>query len=490
MNEPNAAPAQAAGDLRDFLQLLEREGELRRVSTEIDWRYEMGAVSRVICERAGPAPWFQNVKGYPDQSVAAVLFGPGHAAPLARITLTLGLDKRTPTLDVIEELRRRFQQPRKPSLAPAESAPCKEIILRGDDINLLNFPVPWIKEIDGGRYIGSWDIVVTRDPDTNWVNWGIYRCQLKDERSFAVLLLPQGRHGGAILRKYEQRGESMPIALVIGADPACHLAASAPLDHGMSEREVAGGIRGRGIELVKCETVDLEVPASAEIVIEGEVIPGERVDEGPFGEYTGHATGQGRAPLVRVKCITHRRKPIFTMANMGKLHDDSACCVTVMSAAVARNRLEAHGLPVRAIYYYIPEIPVISLAARPGLKKQIVATLLGGERMITSGIVFVDEDVDPSNLEDVWWAITTRMHPESYEVVRGVPMNALHPWLRPEDRARRETSMWIMDATVPHDWPPEYRSRHAAPADYLHSWSEGTRAMVARRWKDYGYGDI
>ncbi|HTW88295.1 MAG TPA: UbiD family decarboxylase, partial [Candidatus Binataceae bacterium] len=159
MNEPDERGAVPAGDLRDFLHLLEREGELRRVSTEVDWRFEMGAVSRVICEHAGPAPWFENVKDYPDQSVAAVLFGPGHAAPLARIALTLGLDKLTPTLDVIEELRRRFRHPLQPALVSAERAACKEVVLRGDDLSLLRFPVPWIKEIDGGRYIGSWDIV-------------------------------------------------------------------------------------------------------------------------------------------------------------------------------------------------------------------------------------------------------------------------------------------------------------------------------------------
>ncbi|MGH7905227.1 MAG: UbiD family decarboxylase, partial [Candidatus Binataceae bacterium] len=437
MNQAGQRTA-VANDLREFMKLLEREGELRRVSTEVDWRYEIGAMSRMVCERQGPAPLFENVKDYPNQPVAAVLFGPGHAAPLARIALTLGLEKTTPALEVIEALRERFKNPQPPVTVPGDRAACKEVVLRGDDIDLLRFPVPWIKEIDGGRYIGTWDIVIAKDPDTGWINWGTYRCMLKDKRSYAVLLLPQGQHGGAILRKYEQRGEPMPVALVIGADPASHLAASAPLEHGTNEREIAGGIRGSGLELVKCETNDLEVPANAEIVIEGEVMPGERVDEGPFGEYTGHSVAQGRAPLVRVTCITHRKNPVFTMANMGKLLDDSAYCVGPMSAAVAKNRLEAHGLPVRAIYYYIPEVPVISLKPGPGIKRRIVATLLSGERMVTSGIVFVDEDVDPSRLDDVWWAITTRMHPESFEFMRGAPMNALHPLLRPEDRTRRE----------------------------------------------------
>jgi UbiD family decarboxylase len=477
-------------DLREYLVVLEKAGELRRVKVEVDWQFEAGAMSRLANERRGPAPLFENVKGYPGQQLAAVLLGPSKPALHARAALALGLDRLTPTAELIEKIRERLKTPIDPIVVRRDQAPCKEVVLKGDEADLLKLAIPWIKEIDGGRYLGTWDIVITKDPDTGWVNWGTYRCMVKDKNHFAILLMPMRQHGGLVMKKYEEMGRPMPVALVIGADPVSHLAAVTPLEHGVSEAAASGGLRGEATRLVKCETSDLEVPANAEIVIEGELLPGERVDEGPFGEYTGHSAHRGKTPVVRVTAITHRKNPISTMANMGKPYDDAAGPMNVMIPAAAKNRLEAHGVNVKSVYYYVPATVAVSLKPGPGVLKRVVATLLSGERLLSSGIVFVDEDVDVTDTEDLMWAINSRMNPESYDVIRNVPTNLLFPWLTPKERERREAGIWIMDATFPYQWSKEYRHDHTRVSDFKHGWSEATKQKILARWKEYGYDDI
>lgn len=477
-------------DVRQYIDILEKAGELRRVQTEVDWKFEVGAMSRLVCERSGPAPFFENIKGYPGHKIAAVLMGP--SKPLhGRTAIALGLDKNTPTLDLIELIRQRVKRLQKPIGVQKSKAPCKEVILHGKDANLLKFPIPWIKEIDGGRYVGTWCLIITKDPDTGWVNWSTYRCMLIDEHTFSILLAPQRQHGGGMFKKYEERGEPMPLTLVIGADPHSHIAAMSPIEYGICEAEVAGALRGEGVPVVQCETNDLEVPACAEIVIEAEVIPGERIEEGPFGEYTGHSAHRGEVPLVRVNCITHRHNPIYTMANMGKPHDDYASCAMVMTAAVAKNHLEALGInEVKSVYYYTPGSAVVSIMPGPGVKRRIISALQAGPRMLAIGIVFVDVDVDVTNVEDVWWAITSRMNGENYEVIKKVAANMLFPWLTPEQREIKEASIWVMDATFPHNWSAQYRQKHTGISDFKNAWSDNTQQKILARWKEYGYGDI
>lgn len=349
--------------------------------------------------------------------------------------------------------------------------------------------VPWIKEIDGGRYLGTADIVVSKDLESEWVNWGTYRCMITGHDHFSILLMPASQHGGEIFAAYQLAKRPMPIALVIGADPASHLVAGSPIHHGVSEVDLSGGLRGEGLPLVKCETSDLSVPANAEMIIEAEVWPGELVEEGPFGEYTGHATQHGRVPLARVTSITHRRNPIHALANMGKPWDDAAVPSSVMMAAIAKNRLEDNGVHVKAVHHYVPGTIVIAVKPRPGIHQRIVSILLSAHRL-AQAVVLVDEDVDVTNLEDVWWAICTRMNPESYRIVRGVGANLLMPWLTPQERERHQAGLWVMDASFPYGWTPEYRTEHTVVSNFAHGFSDETKASVLSRWEHYGYGDI
>jgi 4-hydroxy-3-polyprenylbenzoate decarboxylase len=179
-------------DVRSFIALLEQAGELRRVTTEVDWRYEAGAMSRLVTERRGPAPLFERVKDYPDQQIAAVLFGPSKPNLHSRVALALGLAKATPPLTLIEEIRQRLKVQYPRIVIDRKAAACKEVVVAKEDINLERLAVPWIKEIDGGRFLGTSCIVVCKDPDSEWVNCGTYRCQLIGPQEFAVLLIPGG----------------------------------------------------------------------------------------------------------------------------------------------------------------------------------------------------------------------------------------------------------------------------------------------------------
>ena len=331
-------------DLREFIELLERYGHLRRIGQEVDWNLEIGAISRRACELRAPALLFENVKDYPGHRVLA-----NPLATLERLGLALGVGAGASYAELVETYIDRSSRPIKP--VEVASGPCKEEVHLGEEADVLEFPAPLIHQGDGGRYLGTWHLVVTRDPDTDWVNWGMYRMMVLDRHRLGGIFVPT-QHGPFLyFQKYEPRGVPMPFAAAIGVDPLCALAAANPFEYGTSEAEVAGGFRGAPVELVRCETVDLLVPATSEIVIEGEVLPGEREPEGPFGEYTGYMAG-GRAPrpVYRVKAITHRRRPILTMSNMGMPVDDCSLGMSLVWSEGIRNLLVDHGIPVTGVF--------------------------------------------------------------------------------------------------------------------------------------------
>ena len=281
----------------------------------------------------------------------------------------------------------------------------------------------------------------------------------------------------------------MPIAMVLGAEPVSSLLGSTPLLYGMNEVDVAGGLRQEPVTMVKCETVDLEVPSTAEIVIEGEVIPGRRVDEGPFGEYTGHSAHDEPTPVVKVNCITHRKNPIQTMANMGKPWDDCSVPMSISASAMMGRILRDNGVPFKAVYARAPlTCTVISLPSRPGLAQKVLSILGGGWRTGMQYYILVEEDVDVTDLEEVWWAICTRMHPRNgISVIEGVGANTLIPFVTPEERKLHESVTGVLDARFPSHWTPEFRKRHCQTVDLKSAWPEEVQKRVEERWTgDYG----
>src|SRR3989304_3954302 len=267
-------------DNREFIKALDKTKDVVHINQEIDWDLEAGAVVRRTNELRGPAALFENIKGFPQ---GYRIFG----APLAtyrRLAISMGLPPETPVRALHEEYDRRMKKPIKPVIV--KDGPCKENILLGDDVDLYRFPAPTIHDGDGGRYIGTWHLVINNDPDSDWSNWGLYRVVIHDKRHLTGLIVHDINQSGVIFfNKYVSKNKPMPVAIAIGPDPLCVAVAADPIAMNLSEVDYAGGLRQEPGEMGKCETSDLMVPAYSEIVIEGEMLPDVMVQEGPFGEY-------------------------------------------------------------------------------------------------------------------------------------------------------------------------------------------------------------
>jgi phenylphosphate carboxylase alpha subunit len=473
-------------DLREYIRRLEEEGELKRIKTEVDWNLELGAIMRRANDLRQPALLFENIKGYPPEyTILANMVGAAKPNVFGRACLALGLPKDTPPLEIIDELARRFTNPIKPVLVA--SGPCKENIIRGDAVDVLKFPAPLFRELDGGRFIGTWHTDVTRDPDSGWINWGMYRHMVHDRNSIAWLANP-GQHGpGMYYQKYEARGEGLPMAIVIGTDPAVSMVSMTQVGSYVNEVDVAGGLRGKPVELVKCETIDLEVPATAEIVMEGEVRPRERRSEGPFGEYTGYfASEKAPRPVFHVTCITHRNRPILPVSAPGKPFDDTTFVYSLCCSAALALELRQRGFPFKSLYLTPSMMAVIISVSEtyPGYVHTLSSAIWGSKTGVYRPIIIVvGEDIDVTNMDEVMWALTTRMHPvRDIHVQKRAASSPLFPFLSPEERATLTGASVYFDATFPFEW----KENTPKITDFDHSWSQEVRALVLSRWKEYG----
>ncbi|MBM3889753.1 MAG: UbiD family decarboxylase, partial [Verrucomicrobia bacterium] len=334
-------------DIREFIERLAQAGEVQEINQEVDWNLEMGAIMRHANDLMAPAPLFNNIKGYPGYKLlgSPVSGSRRKDAFYARIAISLGLPADSGAATIIETLSSFFH----PRLIPprvVSDAPCKQHKLIGDAVDLFKLPVPYLHEGDGGRYIGTWHTVITQTPDRQWTNWGMYRMVVHDKTTMGGPMAPM-QHIGMHLAEWRKLGKPMPFAVVIGSDPLTPLIASTGIPAGVNEAEVAGGYRGEPAELVNCETVDLQVPASAEIIIEGFVPTDETRLEGPFGEYTGFmSAGQSQRPVYKVTAITFRDHPIFTAVCPGVPVEDHLS-MSLSVAAEALTALRDNGLPVK-----------------------------------------------------------------------------------------------------------------------------------------------
>jgi 4-hydroxy-3-polyprenylbenzoate decarboxylase len=469
---------------------------------------EVGAIIRRLNERGGPAPLFLKIKDYPEGY--KILGSPhGHAKPYlyARASIALGLPRDTSTETLVNDIMERLNRRVKP--ITVGEGPCKENIHVGDEADVTEFPAPIVHGGDGGRYISTWCATVTKDLDSDWVNWGMYRQaipwkgytlnyeettkDLPPGRILLSLIVPTG-HGGMMLAKYRAKGMAMPCATFMGGPPVAAIAAAAPLPAGVSEAEVAGGLGGKPIELIKCETQDLEVPATSEIVIEGEIPKDEKV-EGPFGEYTGHrGMPPGPRPWMKVTAVTHREEPILPVSCMGKPIDEWCIMGSLFGSALLTDFLKKQGFPIRLAYYPPPGVGnhllVVSTKVPYYGYTQALASAIWGHRFGMLGanvLIVVDEDVDPTNLNEVLWAVSTRCMPS-----RGIHVEEraftyyLWPAMSPLDRPKGMGSKVLIDATWPKDWPPEWIP---PTMSFDKAYPEHIRKKVLENWRAYGFKD-
>jgi len=477
-------------DLRAYIEKLGEEGEVQRIEKEVDWDMEVGAIIRRSYDLKAPAPFFQKIKDYPR---GYRIFG----APLgtsrrpgcyfARMALTMDMRPDATAVEIIEEYIQRRKNLIKPVLVT--DGPCKEVILKEDEVDLFKFPAPILHGGDGGRYLGTWHCSITKDPDTGWINWGMYRLMIHDKNTLGGIIAKNAHIGLHYYQKYESRGRPMEFAIAIGPEPVCTLIAASRQPIGVNEADVVGAIRREPIELIKCETVDLMVPASAEIVLEGVVNPNERRDEGPFGEYTGYRVAErAPRPVYHVRCITHRKDPILTSSCMGVPVDDNAPVSNLTGAAGILDDLRTRGYPVRMVYRPMEAIHMTIVSTKvpyPNYVQELASAVWSSNAQRSWGyLVIVDDDVDVTNMEEVLWAITTRCHPE-----RGIhkfksPGSELTPYASLEERRNLQGASVLMDCTWPKDWPEE-----AIPvkASFDVMWPKEIQQKVLKSWKEYGY---
>jgi len=308
--------------LRQYLQRLETRDELHRIAEPVSWNLEASAVTMLLNEEDSSVPLFENVE---EARLVGDPYRGSQRRPWDRIALGLELPTDLSYREYYESVIERLKNPVDPITVAADDAPCKEVIQTGDDVDLLDFPWPYIHAGDGGRY-SNLHTLIAPDIDSEWVDWSYHRSMIHDSETASVLLLAGEQTPNMYYYKYERRNEPMPVAIAIGVEPAVQYASVMWIPTGRNEAEFAGGLKQGPVELVPCETNDLLVPATAELVIEGEILPNERRDEGPFGDYFGYMNGPRRSmPLFRVTGITHQTDPIlpFCVEGVGVGHTEN-----------------------------------------------------------------------------------------------------------------------------------------------------------------------
>ena len=333
-------------DLRDYIARLAYEGELQRIDEEVQPVFEVGAVLRRAYELRAPAPLFTNIRGFPGWRLFGAPIGLSRRrnAPFARLAVAMDMHPEATPTELIDEYLRRLASPIPPVLV--NSGSCKENILTGAAIDLQNIPAPVLHRDDGGPYIGTWHTNIAKDPDSDLRHWGLDRLMINGRKMMGGLLQPAQKFAEHYYAKYETRGRAMQFAVAIGTEPVTPWIAATRLPPNLSEAEAIGAVRGAPLEVVKCETVDLEVPATSEIVIEGFIPPYERENEGPFGDDAAFpATRRAPRPVYHVTAITHRDRPILPIAL-----DDVAIALSLTRAAEILAETRRRGFPAKSAF--------------------------------------------------------------------------------------------------------------------------------------------
>ncbi len=482
-------------DLRDFIAQLEQEGELRRISAEIDPRLEMTEICDRTLKRGGPALLFENPKGY-SMPVLGNLFGTPR-----RVAMAMGQES-VESLREVGELLAALKEPEPPkgmrdaweklpvfrqvmNMAPRQlnSAPCQELVQQGEEVDLGQLPIQTCWPGDAGPLI-TWGLVITRGPEKDRQNLGIYRQQVIGRNRLIMRWLPH--RGGALdFRDWCARnpGKPFPVAVALGADPATVLGAVTPVPDTLSEYAFAGLLRGSRTEVVKAQDSDLQVPASAEIVLEGVIHPDDMADEGPFGDHTGYYNEVERFPVFTVNRITRRRDAIYHSTYTGRPPDEPAVLGMALNEVFVP--ILRRQFPEIVDFYLPPEgcsyrMALVSMRKQyPGHAKRLMFGIWSFLRqfMYTKFVVVTDEDVNIRNWEDVIWAMTTRMDPaRDTTLVENTPIDYLD-FASPVSGLGSKMGL---DAT--NKWPGETNREWGVPIEM----SDEVKRRVDALWGELG----
>ncbi|HVK06534.1 MAG TPA: menaquinone biosynthesis decarboxylase [Armatimonadaceae bacterium] len=480
------------GGFQEFIRALEAAGELKRISRPVDPALEITEIADRVVKAEGPALLFENPRGY-GMPVAINTF-----ASRKRMSMALGVSDFD---EIAREIEKLVALPGsmppgllgKAALLPGlaqigrntaprivRDAPCQEVVKTGDDVNLGELPVLTCWPMDGGPFV-TLPLVFTKEARTGKRNVGMYRMQVYD-RATTGMHWQRHKVGSRHHAEYEAQGKPIPVAVALGGDPALTYAATAPLPDMIDEMSFAGFLRKRPVDLVACKTQPLEVPADAEIVIEGYVPPGERRTEGPFGDHTGFYTLEEEYPVFRVTAITHRRSPVYPATIVGRPPmEDGWLGKATERLFLPLVRLFVpeiidYNLPVEGVFH---NLCIVKIRKRyPGHARKVMHAIWGlGQLMFSKIILVVDEWVDVQNLQEVLWVVANNIDPErDVSFVRG-PIDVLDH----ASRAEGFGSKMGIDAT--RKLPEEGFERRWPPVIEM---SPDVRARVDAMWNELG----
>ncbi|HHW41971.1 MAG TPA: menaquinone biosynthesis decarboxylase [Syntrophomonadaceae bacterium] len=477
-------------DLREFIGILEKKGLLHRIKTEVDPVLEITEITDRISKQGGPALLFEKVKGS-DYPVLINTFG-----STERMKLALGVGSLDEIGDRISELLRLQDLPGSlwdkvkllPRLAEmstwapktVKKAPCQEVIHQ-NDASLDIFPILKCWPGDGGRYI-TLPLVFTKDPETGRQNLGMYRLQVFDSRTTGMHW-HMHKNGAENYRKHQLMNKRMEVAVALGGDPATIYAATAPLPHGFDEMFFAGFLRKQAVEMVKCITVDLEVPAHAEIILEGYVDLDEKRLEGPFGDHTGYYSLADYYPVFHITCITHRRDAIYPATVVGKPPMED-CFLAKATERIFLPFLKFflpeivdYNLPIEGVFHNCAVVAIKK--SYPGHARKVMCALWGlGMMMFTKMIIVVDAHVNVHNMNEVWWRVYNNVDPKrDFMFVEG-PVEVLdHACPLPSYGSKVGIDATKKGPEEGHlrEWPDEIEM------------SQPIKDLVTAKWKEYGF---
>lgn len=491
--------------LREFIQELERIGDLQNIYHQVDWKLEIGAIIRHTYDLKAPAPFFNKIKDY-DNSGFRILGAPGGLSslkrnPLARIALALGFDETCNGQRIMEEIAKAHDRKHiPPVMVDPSQAPCKENIRVGDAVDLLSFPTPFIHGNDGGRYIQTYGINIVSTPDGSWTNWSVNRMMIVDKNRLSCLI-PPPQHLGIIRAEWAKLGKPMPVVLALGVEPALPYVGAMPLPQGVDESHFLGAYFGEPLEVVQAETVNLPVPATAEIVIEGYISTSDNdvAMEGPMNEYPGYiATAASPKPVFHVTAITHRNDAILPVVAAGPPVEEDHTATGTMHAAEILYNLTNAGLPVASCWFSYESANhwlIISLKSdwheATGLISKDIAekigdiVFLGKPGFGVPKILLVEDDIDITDMKDVVWAFSTRAHPDHGEIKFAHEPNAvLFVYLDESERETYKGTKVIHNCLLADRFPPGERPTKGS---FENGWPEDIQRKVLDNWNLYGY---
>jgi 4-hydroxy-3-polyprenylbenzoate decarboxylase len=486
-----------AGDFRSFLDELERRGQLRRIKTLVDSDLEIAEIANRMLQCGGPGLLFENVKGA-KHPVAVNIMG-----TVERICWAMNMEQPAELEDLGRKLA-MLQQPKPPKKVaqavefgkvlfdvlkakPSRDffPPCQQVVIEGEDLDLNDLPLIRPYAGDAGKIV-TLGLVITKDCETGTPNVGVYRLQLQSKNTMTVQWLSI-RGGARHLRKAAEQGKKLEIAIALGVHPLVIMAAATPIPVDLSEWLFAGIYGGKGVKLAKCKTVDLEVPADSEFVLEGTITPGEEMVDGPFGDHMGYYNQSKSCPLVRFNCMTHRKDPIYLTTFSGRPPKEEAMMAIALNriyTPILRQQVPEivdFFLPMEALSYKAAVIAIDK--AYPGQARRAALAFWSAlpQFTYTKFVIVVDKDINIRDPRQVVWALSSKVDPQrDVFIIPDTPFDKLDfatPKVGLGSRMGIDATTKVYPETE-HEWGEQLDP------------DPDTAAMVSRRWAEYGLADI